>query len=899
MNLRESRLPSLAAIAIAVLLSPGYTSGQGEPTQRHGPGWPQWRGPRQDAISDEPVTLWPPVKLWETNVGYGVSSPIALGGRVLAMGHRDAEDTVWCLDADTGRTLWKFPYPAKSDQTSDVRFPGPRSTPATDGKAVYTLSLEGRLHCLDAANGKLLWQRGPGELGANKQAQYGICCPVTLWGRMVIVDVSSTIVAMEKTTGKELWRGRGGGGWNGAAPVVVRLGDKSYVLHGTGRCLDAADGRLLWSVPYGEWSVATPVVLGDRFFLAPFHGRNLGGAECAVVQIGPERPAVVWKNDEVQGLCLSAVASSGLLFAPDRDDVSIAGESGQKMNLKCMDFHTGEVKWVQRPIPWPSTIVAGDKLVIQTREGDVILAEASAAAYKELGRVRAVAGRCWTLPALADGRLYCRNNKGDLVGLQVNGMGGTALGAKPPSGATAPPPIPSPSSLTPRPSSLGPFPVVEESEQERQARANWPQFRGPGGLGVASCKTAPTVWNGQTGDGILWKTPVPLSGYSSPIVWEDRVFLTGAGRQTREVYCFDARSGRLLWRKALQGISESQPGPPGLWGKGSQAASTPVTDGRNVWAIFANGDLACFDRDGRQLWGRSLGLPRNQYGHAASPALQGSLVFVQLDQDEPEKRRSKLLAIDGATGRTVWEAPRPVSAGWSSPILIAAAGRRQLITCGNPWVMAYDPATGREFWRADTLDGGYYAVPSPVYAGGLVFSVTEGAALAAIRPDGAGDVGKTHVAWTAEEDLPNVCSPVSDGASIYLVTSSGTLSCFDVRTGKRTWSKDFAALRRTDLKSVANRRTDLKSVPQADSQSVPPRSFEASPTLAAGRLYVLDNAGRMVILPAAPTEPKDDETLTAELGEACPGASPALVEGRIFIRAETHLYCTGASTDRR
>ena len=160
MNLREPKVVGLAAIAIALLLSPRYTAGQGEPTQRHGPGWPQWRGPRQDAVSDEAITVWPPVKLWETNVGYGVSSPIALGGRVLAMGHRDGEDTVWCLDAQTGQVLWKHPYPAKSDQTSDVRFPGPRSTPATDGARVYTLSLEGRifiraekhLYCIAAPN---------------------------------------------------------------------------------------------------------------------------------------------------------------------------------------------------------------------------------------------------------------------------------------------------------------------------------------------------------------------------------------------------------------------------------------------------------------------------------------------------------------------------------------------------------------------------------------------------------------------------------------------------------------------------------------------------------------------------------------------------------------------------
>jgi outer membrane protein assembly factor BamB len=209
-----------------------------------------------------------------------------------------------------------------------------------------------------------------------------------------------------------------------------------------------------------------------------------------------------------------------------------------------------------------------------------------------------------------------------------------------------------------------------------------------------------------------------------------------------------------------------------------------------------------------------------------------------------------------------------VSAGWGTPIVIATPAGRQIVTCGNPWVIACEPATGKELWRADVLDGGYYAVPSPVYARGLVFSVTEGAVLAAIRPDGKGDVRKTHVLWSAEDDLPNVCSPVSDGRSVFLLSSAGVLGCFDITTGKRTWSKDFSG--------------------------ESPRSFEASPTLAGGRLYLLDNAGRMLMVPASATGPKDHEILVAELGEPCPGASPAVVEGRLFIRGEKHLYCIGA-----
>jgi len=201
--------------------------------------------------------------------------------------------------------------------------------------------------------------------------------------------------------------------------VAVRADDTEYIVYGTGRCVRADTGRALFTVPYNEMSVATPVVQGDRVFLCPFHGRNLGGRECAVIQIKSGQPVEIWKNDEVRALCSTAVLHNGYLYAADRDELSIAGESGRKMCVKCLDFRTGQVKWVQRPIPWPTFVVAGDKLLIQTLGGELILAEASPEGYKEHGRQSVLTGRCWAVPALADGRLYCRNANGDLVCLDV------------------------------------------------------------------------------------------------------------------------------------------------------------------------------------------------------------------------------------------------------------------------------------------------------------------------------------------------------------------------------------------------------------------------------------------------------------------------------------------------
>ena len=817
--------------------------------------WPQWRGPHRDATTSEEITAWPPATLWQRDVGYGVSSVIAAGGRVYAMGHRDGSDTIFCLHGEIGEVIWQYSYPCKSDQTSDVRFPGPRSTPATDGQAVYAVSLEGRVHALDAATGKVLWTKSPAETGASEKQQYGVCCPVLVYGDMVICDVATACLAFDKGSGREIWRTAGGGGWNGAAPVVARCEGRGCVVHGTGRCVDLADGKELWRVPYGEMSAATPVISGNRVFLSPFHGRNLGGHGCALIRVQDGRPQVVWNNDEVEGLCLTAVLHKGYLYAPDRDELAISGESGRKMNVKCIELETGKVRWVQRPIAWPTMIVAGDKLLIQTLSGELILAEASPQGYREHGRVEVPPGRSWTVPALADGRLYCRNNRGLIVCLDVRGDGRKLVSA---------PPVDKESGQTAR------FVPSAETVRPPAAELHWPRFRGLAGSGISRCVQTPTTWNGKTGEGILWKAPVGLPGYSSPIVWGDRVFLTGADKTTRRLYCFDAASGAVRWQAAVTGAAGRTDQPDKPWNVASYAAPTPATDGQMVWAMFADGNLACFDAEGKPVWDRDLGMPKNSYGHASSVVQRAGLVFVQLDQESPREEKSRLLALDARSGKTVWEVKRPVGVGWSTPTVIELAGQNQLITCGNPWVIGYAPETGQELWRTDGLEGGYYAIPSAVSAAGLVFACTEGAVLSAIRPDGHGEVSNSHVLWTAEDELPDVCTPLSDGELLYLLCSDGGLTCYDCLTGKRVWQQDLSS---------------------ADQPAVGARTFEASPCLVGGRLYLLDNAGVMHIVAAGRTAGIIGR---AELGESCPGASPAFAAGRIYIRGQEHLYCIGA-----
>jgi outer membrane protein assembly factor BamB len=404
--------------------------------------------------------------------------------------------------------------------------------------------------------------------------------------------------------------------------------------------------------------------------------------------------------------------------------------------------------------------------------------------------------------------------------------------------------------LTPAPASL-------TEKKELDPAKQWPRFRGPGGLGISAFTNVPSAWDGATGKNIRWKTAVPLPGQNSPIVWGDRVFLSGATKTRRAVFCFDADTGELLWTGPVEDVPGSPDEAPKVFEQTGYAAPTMATDGRRVYAVFANGDLAAFTFQGRRLWAQSLGTPNNIYGHAASLTTHDGNVLIQLDQGGmPEDELSSVLAIDGATGDLVWETfERPVPNSWSSPIVIRVGEARQLITCGAPWIIAYDPAGGGELWRVNAFSAD--VGPSPIYARGLVIACNEGNDLLAIRPDGLGDVTDTHVVYRTGEALPNTCSPLSDGQLTFL--ASGTLvSCYDTATGKLVWDHD-----------------EFREM------------FVSSPSLVGDRVYLMDEKGVMHIFPAARTF---REVGTARLGEKA-STCPAFADGRIYIRGETHLFC--------
>ena len=404
-----------------------------------------------------------------------------------------------------------------------------------------------------------------------------------------------------------------------------------------------------------------------------------------------------------------------------------------------------------------------------------------------------------------------------------------------------------------------------------QISENWPGFRGPGGLGISAYTNVPADWNGKTGDGILWKTKIPLPGNNSPVIWGDRVFLSGGNDNKLQVFCFDAVSGRLLWTgDVTRAPLRSDEEPFEVMEDTGFAAPTVVTDGRRVYAIFATGDIGCFDFNGKRIWTRRLGIPDSSYGYASSLAMYRNLILIQYDQGGPEDGMSKMIALDGFTGQTVWETKRPVPNSWSSPIVNKIGDQVQLLTCGDPWVIAYEPAKGTELWRAKCLTGDI--APSPIYANGLVFAIEPYSKLVAIRPDGRGDVTETHIVWSLEEGAPDICSPVSNGELIFLLTTEGFLTCYKVADGKRLWEQDL--------------RENFWASP---SLVLAPASGDASRGSGEDKLYLLTEEGVMLIVQSGP---EFKELARCELGEEC-RASPAFADGRIYIRGLENLYCIG------
>jgi len=383
---------------------------------------------------------------------------------------------------------------------------------------------------------------------------------------------------------------------------------------------------------------------------------------------------------------------------------------------------------------------------------------------------------------------------------------------------------------------------------------DWPQFRGPDGQGHAEGQGFPLEWSETKG--VAWKVPVPGRGWSSPVVAGGRVWLTtatDAGRDTSlRLMAFDLDSGRTALDVEVFRMRGAL-----LNSKNSHASPTPIVSGDRVYVHFGAEGTAAVSTSGAPIWKTRLSY-ESQHGNGGSPALAGDLLIVNCDGFD----EAFVAAVDVRTGKTRWRTPRPEphSQAYSTPLAIDVAGQTQVVSVGAFNAIAYDPRNGREIWRVH-YDDGFSNVPRPVFGEGLVFIATgfNQPSLLAVRPDGRGDVTRSHVAWRLSRGAPLTPSPLLAGGDLFVVSDNGIASSIDARTGAVRWQQRLGG------------------------------AFSASPLLADGRVYFLDEDGRTTVLRAGGA----GERLATNVLDGPALASMAAVSGTFVIRTGSHLYRIG------
>ncbi|MFO7573711.1 MAG: PQQ-binding-like beta-propeller repeat protein [Bacteroidales bacterium] len=394
--------------------------------------------------------------------------------------------------------------------------------------------------------------------------------------------------------------------------------------------------------------------------------------------------------------------------------------------------------------------------------------------------------------------------------------------------------------------------IVNLTSEISAPGTTFPFFRGPGARGFAGGSNYPLEWNGSTGKNILWKTETKKGGFNSPVIWGNRLFITGADESGEEIYCYSVTDGKLLWTARAGNIAGAPATPPETTEDTGLAAPTAAANGEVVCAIFGTGNLICADHNGKIVWAKNLGVPDNHYGHSSSLVIYNNMVIVQFDHNVS----ATLLAFNTRTGEKIWETVRTgAKISWASPVIARLNGKDQVILNSDPYVAGYDLTTGAEIWRARGVSA--EIGPSPGVNSTTVFIGNEFAKLVAVKPS----TGETQSLWEDNEFTPEISSLVATEDHLFVATSYGAVACYDARTGKVLWENYF----------------DYE--------------FYSSPIIAGDKVYLTDVPGNTYIVKAAG---EFDLLATASLGERV-YATPAFAHGKIFIRGVKHIYCIGTN----
>ena len=419
------------------------------------------------------------------------------------------------------------------------------------------------------------------------------------------------------------------------------------------------------------------------------------------------------------------------------------------------------------------------------------------------------------------------------------------------------------------------------------ASENWPQWRGPHQNGVSAATGLPSEWSAA--EGVVWKSPLPSWSGGTPIVWGDRAFVTspsapeagqaqasGEGRRRKRdpggddllLLCLSRADGKELWRAVLAEGNRT-------WRKHNNTSPSPVTDGRHVWAVTGTGVVAAFDMEGRPVWRRDLqaefGAFGLMWGYASSPALHDGRLIVEVLHGMRTDDPSYLAAFDAASGELAWRVERPTDApgespdAYTTPAVLRTPAGEQIVVSGGDYLTGHDPGSGRELWRVGGLnpgrEGNFRIVGSPIAVGGMVYAQSRKKPLLAFRVGDGGRIGQDDQAWRWEgAGAPDVPTAACDGTHFYMVDDRGLATALDALTGRVVWGPERTAQGRVS----------------------------ASPVVADGKLYVLNEDGVTTVLAAGA---EYGHLATNTLDGSFTLSSPAVAGSQLFIRTATHLYC--------
>jgi len=707
--------------------------------------WPHWRGANYDGISKEtdidPLALNNPVIVWEARIGTGFSSVSIADSKAYTMGNVDkTTDVVYCYDALTGEELWTFTYP--EPLTPKYYEGGCSATPTINEKKVYTLSKTGKVFCLDAATGEKIWNRNL----PYKVPGWGFSGSPVIIDDLVILSVGAAGVALNKTDGQIVWKSDNVmAGY--ASPVPFEKDGTKYVaIFGakTLEIVEALTGKAVMTFPWEtkyDVNAADPIISGDEIFITS--GYNHGAA---LLKITPEGLQQVWQNKNMRSQMSGPVLIDGYLYGIDADQ------------LVCVEWKTGRQMWAEKALKNGALCAAGDKLIVMGETGTLFIVQASPESYQELSSAQILSNRCWTMPIVANGKIYIRNTiKKDLDRLICLDV----LNKK--------------KTITPA--------VLPTKEND------WPQWQGPRRDNVSTETGLLKQWP-KGGPKMLWSVEGLGQGFSSVSITNGKIYTTGMIEKEGFLFCFDL-NGQQLWKQSYgDEWFRSFPG----------ARCTPTIEDERVYVINGFGKISCFEADtGQEVWQAN---PVTEFegkysvwGNAQCLLIKDGKVIVVTGGP-----KAMVVALDMKNGKVLWTAPgNGEQYSYCSPVAFEWGGKTIVVGATDLSIFGVDAGDGSVLWTYPISN--YVTTKihdahpnTPYFKDGHIF-FTSGYDMGSIQLKLSPDGTSVEKAWgNTSFDTHHGSFVVVDGY-IYGPTwegnKNGKWACVDWKTGQMLYEQQW------------------------------------------------------------------------------------------------------------